>query len=241
MIELKNITKSFDGQTVLKNVFVTFKQGEVTVIIGPSGSGKSTLLRTINLLEKPTQGELYFEGNKIPNHPHAHMQLRLSVQMVFQSFHLFEHLSVLKNCTIGPIKVLKEAKTTAEEKALTQLTKVGMESFKDRKVTTLSGGQKQRVAIARALSMHPKVILFDEPTSALDIEMVQEVVETIKTVAKEGLTMVLVTHEIGLAKAIADRVIFMDDGVIVEDRIKDEIFTSPHMDRTKQFLQKLSV
>ncbi len=240
MIELKNIEKVFDDTVVLKNINVTFKKGEVTVIIGPSGSGKSTLLRTINWLEKPTQGDVYFEKERVQNQASSLETLRTQATMVFQAFHLFNHLTVLKNCTLGPIKVLKQARHVAEAYALEQLKKVGMDAYKDRLVNTLSGGQKQRVAIARALTMAPKVILFDEPTSALDIEMVQEVVETIKHVASEGLTMVLVTHEIELAKAIADRVIFMDQGEIVEDRKNTDIFTQPKMERTKQFLQKIT-
>ena len=240
MIVLNNIHKVFDDTIVLKNINLTFNQGEVTVIIGPSGSGKSTLLRTINWLEKPTSGDIIFDGETIRQNDAQLERLRTQATMVFQSFHLFNHLTVLKNCTIGPIKVLKQSKHEAEAMALIQLKKVGMDAYIDRKVSTLSGGQKQRVAIARALSMNPKVVLFDEPTSALDIEMVQEVVETIKAIAKEGLTMVLVTHEIELAKAIADRMIFMDNGEVIEDRQGIDIFNNPRAERTQQFLQKIT-
>jgi len=239
MIRLNNIEKDFGEGKVLKNINLTFQKGSINVIIGPSGSGKSTLLRTLNYLEVPTNGEVCMDDVILTEQPHILRRARKDAPMVFQSFHLFNHLSVLENCTIAQRKVLKRDEKTAKDKAVAMLEKVGMAAFINRKPAQLSGGQKQRVSIARALCMDPKILLFDEPTSALDPEMVGDVLTVIKTVLKDNpdLTAVLVTHEMHFAQEIATRSIFMDHGEVIEDRNKDDLFTNPQEARTKQFLK----
>ncbi|HCM90516.1 MULTISPECIES: amino acid ABC transporter ATP-binding protein [Vagococcus] len=239
MIKIKNLTKTFDKNEVLKGLDVTIKQGEVVVVIGPSGSGKSTFLRCLNLLEAPTSGTIEFEGINLTDQKTNINELRQKMGMVFQGFNLFPHKSVLDNLTISPIKVKGEAKNIAEKNALTLLDQVGLEDKAASFPSQLSGGQKQRVAIARALAMNPDVMLFDEPTSALDPEMVGEVLTVMKDLAKNGMTMVVVTHEMGFAKEVADRVIFMADGVIQEEGTPDTIFNSPQNSRTQDFLGKV--
>lgn len=237
VIEIRHLGKIFGEHEVLKDVNFTVKKGDVTCIIGSSGSGKSTLLRCINLFETPTSGEIYFHGEDITNTKSA-PKYREKVTMVFQSFNLFNNLSVLANCTLGPRKVLKMKKEQATEVAMKYLELVGMSAYINAKPKQLSGGQKQRVAIARALAMNPEVILFDEPTSALDPEMVGEVLNVMKSLAERGLTMLVVTHEMAFARDVANKVVFMDDGVIVEEGTPDEIFTSPKEERTKSFLSR---
>ncbi|MBN2851087.1 MAG: amino acid ABC transporter ATP-binding protein, partial [Erysipelotrichaceae bacterium] len=217
IIEIEHLSKRFDKLEVLKDISLTIQEGEVVSLIGASGSGKSTLLRCVNLLEVYDQGTIRFEGQDIRENIKGINAYRTHVGMIFQSFNLFNHMSVLENCTIGQTQVLKRPKDEAVKLALSFLTKVGMESFADATVTKLSGGQKQRVAIARALCMEPRVLLFDEPTSALDPEMVGEVLQVIRSLADEGRTMIIVTHEMDFAKEVSDRVVFMDQGVIVEE------------------------
>ncbi len=212
---------------------------EVVTIIGSSGSGKSTLLRCVNLLEKPTSGEILYNGKNILDEDTNIYEYRTHLGMVFQQFNLFNNLNVLENCTVGPIKVLKKSKEEAEEIAKGFLEKVGMSAYLNARPRQLSGGQKQRVAIARALSMQPDVLLFDEPTSALDPEMVNEVLETMKSLAHTGLTMIIVTHEMEFARDVSDRVIFMDKGVIAEEGTAEQIFTNPQKERTKEFLMRV--
>lgn len=238
VIEIKHLGKSFGGHEVLKNIDFTVNKGDVICIIGSSGSGKSTLLRCINLFETPTFGEISVDGQNIINAKKP-SEYRKKVGMVFQSFNLFENMNVLKNCTIGPQKVLKMKKSDAREVALKYLKLVGMDAFIEARPRQLSGGQKQRVAIARALAMNPEVLLFDEPTSALDPEMVGEVLAVIKDLASSGLTMLVVTHEMGFAREVANRVVFMDGGVIVEEGSPDEIFTRPKEARTQEFLSRV--
>lgn len=237
VIKIRHLGKIFGEHEVLKDVNFTVKKGDVTCIIGSSGSGKSTLLRCINLFETPTSGEIYFHGEDITNTKSA-PKYREKVTMVFQSFNLFNNLSVLANCTLGPRKVLKMKKEQATEVAMKYLELVGMSAYVNAKPKQLSGGQKQRVAIARALAMTPEVILFDEPTSALDPEMVGEVLNVMKSLAERGLTMLVVTHEMTFARDVANKVVFMDDGVIVEEGTPNEIFTSPKEERTKTFLAR---
>lgn len=237
LIQIRHLGKTFGEHEVLKDIDFTVKQGDVTCIIGSSGSGKSTLLRCINLFETPTHGEIYFHGEDITNTKSA-PKYREKVTMVFQSFNLFNNLSVLSNCTIGPRKVLKMKKAEATEIAMKYLDLVGMSAYVNAKPRQLSGGQKQRVAIARALAMNPEVILFDEPTSALDPEMVGEVLNVMKELAEAGLTMLVVTHEMAFARDVANKVVFMDDGVIVEEGTPDEIFTNPKEERTRAFLSR---
>ncbi len=239
MIKIKNLTKTFDKNEVLKGLNVTVKQGEVVVVIGPSGSGKSTFLRCLNLLEEPTSGTIEFEGINLTDQKTNINELRQKMGMVFQGFNLFPHKSVLDNLTISPIKVKGEPKDIAEKNALTLLDQVGLEDKATSFPSQLSGGQKQRVAIARALAMNPDVMLFDEPTSALDPEMVGEVLTVMKDLAKNGMTMVVVTHEMGFAKEVADRVIFMADGIIQEEGTPDTVFNSPQNSRTQDFLSKV--
>lgn len=238
LLEIKNLKKSFGNLEVLKGIDLNISKGEVVTIIGSSGSGKSTLLRCINLLEKPNDGAIYFGGKNILSKGMNINQYRSRITMVFQNFNLFDNLNVLDNCTIGQTKVLKISKEEARNRALHYLEKVGMAAFKDASSTTLSGGQKQRVAIARALCMNPEIILFDEPTSALDPEMVNDVLEVMKDLADEGLTMVIVTHEMQFAKDVSSRVVFMDKGIIAESGTPDEIFTNPKNERTRQFLSR---
>ena len=235
VISIQNLSKTFGTNEVLKDISFEVKQGEVVTIIGSSGSGKSTLLRCVNLLEKPTSGEIYY----ILEHDKSIYEYRTHVGMVFQQFNLFNNLNVLENCIVGPMKVLKKSKEEAEKIAKEFLEKVGMSAYINAKPRQLSGGQKQRVAIARALSMQPDVLLFDEPTSALDPEMVNEVLETMKSLAHTGLTMIVVTHEMGFAKEVSDRVVFMDKGVIAEEGTPEQIFENPQVDRTKEFLGRV--
>ncbi len=238
VIEIKKIQKSFGSLEVLKSVDFSVNQGEVVCLIGASGSGKSTLLRCINLLETPDGGEIIVHGEDIMKVKNAN-SYRAKVGMVFQSFNLFNNMTVLKNCMVAQMKVLKRSEEEARSKAMHYLKKVGMEAFANAPSTTLSGGQKQRVAIARALCMDPEVLLFDEPTSALDPEMVQEVLNVMKDLANEGLTMIVVTHEMGFAKDVADKVVFMDQGVIVEEGSSEEIFNHPKQERTRLFLSRI--
>ena len=238
VIEIKKIQKSFGHLEVLKSVDFSVNQGEVVCLIGASGSGKSTLLRCINLLETPDGGEIIVHGEDIMKVKNAN-SYRSKVGMVFQSFNLFNNMTVLKNCMVAQMKVLKRSEAQAKEKAMLYLKKVGMEAFANAPSTTLSGGQKQRVAIARALCMDPEVLLFDEPTSALDPEMVQEVLNVMKDLANEGLTMIVVTHEMGFAKDVADKVVFMDQGVIVEQGSPEDIFNNPKQERTRAFLSRI--
>ena len=239
IVGIKNLTKSFGDNHVLKGINLEVKPGEVICIIGTSGSGKSTLLRCCNLLEYPNSGEIYFFNQNIVDRKTNLNKLRTKIGMVFQSFNLFNNKNVLDNCTLGPIKILKKSRKEAEKEALEILDSVGMKSFAEANVNTLSGGQKQRVAIARTLCMKPEVILFDEPTSALDPEMVGEVLEVMKRLAKEGMTMLVVTHEMGFAKEVASRVIFMDQGVICEEGTPKELFNNPQNPRTKEFLKRV--
>lgn len=239
IIEIKNLHKNFDSLEVLKGINLDIKTGSVVAIIGSSGSGKSTLLRCINLLEQPTSGEILFNGVNI-NEPKVNIdKVRQEIGMVFQSFNLFENMNVIQNCMIAQTKVLKRDKQEARKIATEYLNQVGMSDFIEADTRQLSGGQKQRVAIARALTMNPKVILFDEPTSALDPEMVGEVLEVMKKLAKSGITMIVVTHEMGFAKEVADEIIFMDQGVILEQGAPEQIFDNPQFERTKEFLKRI--
>ena len=239
MIEIKGLCKSFGDHEVLKGIDQNVEEGEVLCIVGPSGSGKSTMLRCINRLEEPTGGEIYIDGELVTEKNVDAMRTKMG--MVFQSFNLFPHKSVLENLTIGPINVKKADKKKSEEKGLALLERVGLAEKAAEYPRNLSGGQQQRVAIARALAMDPEVMLFDEPTSALDPEMVGEVLDVMKSLAKEGMTMIVVTHEMGFAKEVADKVIFMDGGYIVEQGTPDEVLNHPQMDRTKDFLSKVLI
>lgn len=238
VIQVRHLGKTFGTHEVLKDVNFTVNAGDVTCIIGSSGSGKSTLLRCINLFETPSFGQIFFHGEDITKTKSA-PKYREKVTMVFQSFNLFNNLSVLANCTIGPRKVLKMKKDEAKAVALKYLDLVGMSAYVDAKPRQLSGGQKQRVAIARALAMSPEVILFDEPTSALDPEMVGEVLNVMKELAEAGLTMIVVTHEMTFARDVANKVVFMDNGVIVEEGSPEKIFVNPKEERTKAFLSRM--
>ncbi len=239
MIKVNNLHKKFEDIHVLKGVDAHIKKGEVVVVIGPSGSGKSTFLRCLNLLEEPTEGEIVFEGQVLTEKGIDINKLREKMGMVFQQFNLFPHLSILDNITLAPIKVKNIPKEEAEQIAFKLLERVGLKDKANAYPKQLSGGQKQRIAIARALAMSPDVMLFDEPTSALDPEMVGEVLEVMKELAKEGMTMVVVTHEMGFAKEVGDRVFFMDGGIILEEGTPQEVFNNPKNDRTKDFLSKV--
>jgi polar amino acid transport system ATP-binding protein len=239
VIKVEQITKVFGKNPVLKNISTTIHQGEVVTIIGPSGSGKSTFLRCLNLLEKPTEGKIYIKDQEITNPKVNILEVRKHIGMVFQQFNLFPHMTVLENVTYAPQKVKKLAKGEVEKNAKDLLAKVGLSDKVDSYPSQLSGGQKQRVAIARALAMEPEIMLFDEPTSALDPEMVKEVLDVIKDLAETGMTMVIVTHEMNFAKEVADRVIFIDDGVILEDAEPHQFFNAPKSERAKDFLSKL--
>ncbi|AYA74526.1 peptide ABC transporter ATP-binding protein [Bacillus sp. Y1] len=239
MIKVSNLKKSFGTNEVLKNINAEIKPQEVVVVIGPSGSGKSTFLRCLNLLESVTDGHVYIEGVDLTDKSVNINKVRQNVGMVFQQFNLFPHKTVIENIVMAPVKVKKVDEEVARQKGLDLLRKVGLEDKADAYPDSLSGGQKQRVAIARALAMEPKIMLFDEPTSALDPEMVGEVLEVMKQLAKEGMTMVVVTHEMGFAREVGDRVIFMDGGYIVEENVPDELFTNPQQERTKSFLSKV--
>lgn len=238
IIDVINLKKSFGSNEVLKNIDLHVKKGEVVTIIGSSGSGKSTLLRCINLLEQPDGGEIIFKGNDILSESTNVNRYRTKLGMVFQNFNLFNTLDVLDNCTVGQIKVLKKSKTEAVKIAKENLKIVGMDKYINARPNQLSGGQKQRVAIARALSMEPDVLLFDEPTSALDPETVGEVLKVMKDLAHSGLTMIVVTHEMDFAKDVSDRVIFMDNGYILEQGSPKDIFLNPKEARTKKFLKR---
>lgn len=239
MIKIKNLIKEFGELQVLKGINTEIKEGEVISIIGPSGSGKSTFLRCINRLEEPTSGELYINGKNILDKKVDINKIREEVGMVFQHFNLFPHKTVLENIILGPVRLKKMKRIDAEKLAINLLTKVGLADKKDVYPNKLSGGQKQRVAIARALAMEPKIMLFDEPTSALDPEMIGEVLEVMKELAREGMTMLVVTHEMGFARNVGNRVFFMDQGTILEDGNPKEIFENPKESRTREFLEKV--
>ncbi|MFE9256847.1 amino acid ABC transporter ATP-binding protein [Streptomyces sp. NPDC006879] len=239
LVVLSDVNKHFGALHVLQDVNLSIASGEVVVVIGPSGSGKSTLCRTINRLETIDSGTITIDGKELPSEGRALARLRADVGMVFQSFNLFAHKTVLENVTLGQLKVRKTDKATAEAKARTLLDRVGVGSQADKYPAQLSGGQQQRVAIARALAMDPKVMLFDEPTSALDPEMINEVLEVMQQLAREGMTMVVVTHEMGFARSAANRVVFMADGRIVEEATPDQFFSNPRSDRAKDFLSKI--
>ncbi len=236
MIETKDLKISFGELKVLKGITQTIKQGEKVVIIGPSGSGKSTFLRCLNLLETPDSGSILFEGNDITSKNADINLVRRQMGMVFQHFNLFPHLTVLKNITLAPVKLKVLSENQADEKAMELLERIGLADKADVYPSTLSGGQKQRIAIVRSLAMSPKVMLFDEPTSALDPEMVGEVLSVMKELAKGGMTMVVVTHEMGFAREVADRVVFMEDGIVAEEGTPSQIFDSPKSERLKKFL-----
>ena len=239
MIQINNLHKSFNENKVLKGINDHIKKGEVVVVIGPSGSGKSTFLRCLNLLEEPTEGQIIFENTHITNKQANINKIREKMGMVFQQFNLFPHKTVLENLTIAPIMVKKVSEKDANKKAYELLNKVGLADKATAYPASLSGGQKQRIAIARALAMEPDVMLFDEPTSALDPEMVGEVLSVMKDLARDGMTMVVVTHEMGFAREVGDRILFMDDGKIVEEGSPKEIFTNPTHPRTIDFLSKV--
>ena len=238
IFEIKNLSKKFGDHEVLKDISLTIEEGEVVVIIGPSGSGKSTFLRCMNLLETPSGGELYYKGQLFDKKTDAR-QLRQNVGMVFQRFNLFPMFTVLKNVMYAPMEIKHESKAEAQATAKDLLGKVGLADFAQAYPATLSGGQQQRVAIARALAMNPEMLLFDEPTSALDPELVNDVLVVMKNLAKDGMTMVVVTHEMGFARDVANRVIFMDKGYIIEEGKPEDIFTHPRNERTKIFLQRV--
>ncbi len=239
VVKVENLQKSFGAKSVLKGISLEIKKGEVIVIIGASGSGKSTFLRCLNCLEDPTGGNIFFDGVDIAD-PSVDINVhRQKMGMVFQQFNLFPHLTILRNMTIAPMKLLKMSKEDAEAKALELLDRVGLKDRANDYPNKLSGGQKQRVAIVRALAMNPQVMLFDEPTSALDPEMVGEVLDVMKKLAEAGMTMVVVTHEMGFAKEVASRVLFVDKGVVAEENTPDEFFTNPQNPRLKEFLSKV--
>ncbi|MEI1422000.1 arginine ABC transporter ATP-binding protein ArtR [Bacillus cabrialesii] len=239
MIKVEKLSKSFGKHEVLKNISTTIAEGEVVAVIGPSGSGKSTFLRCLNLLEKPNGGTIMIKDQEITKPKTNTLKVRENIGMVFQHFHLFPHKTVLENIMYAPVNVKKESKQAAQEKAEELLRKVGLFEKRNDYPNRLSGGQKQRVAIARALAMNPEIMLFDEPTSALDPEMVKEVLQVMKELVETGMTMVIVTHEMGFAKEVADRVLFMDQGMIVEDGNPKEFFLSPKSKRAQDFLEKI--
>ena len=239
MIKVENLTKSFGELEVLKGINQEIKDGEVVVVIGPSGSGKSTFLRCLNLLEEPTNGKIFVDDEEITSKDIDINKVREEMGMVFQSFNLFNNLNIIDNITLAPTLVKKMEKDQAEKKAMELLERVGLPDKRDSYPKSLSGGQKQRIAIARALAMNPKVMLFDEPTSALDPEMVGEVLDIMKDLAKEGMTMVVVTHEMGFAREVGDRILFMDGGYIVEEGSPEEVFGNPKNERTQNFLAKV--
>ena len=238
MIELKDVRKSFGKNEVLKGIDLHIEKGQVVVIIGPSGSGKSTVLRTMNYLEEPTSGKVIVDGMDLSDKSKLN-EVRAEVGMVFQNFNLFPHMTVMENLTLAQTKVRKTSNDEAKKIGQSLLDRVGLKDKANAYPDSLSGGQKQRVAIARALAMKPKVMLFDEPTSALDPEMVREVLDVMKSLAEEGMTMVIVTHEMGFAKEVADRVLFVDGGLILEDDTPEKVFDAPTNDRTKLFLSKI--
>jgi len=239
LVVLEGVQKYFGQMQALKDIDLTVTRGEVVVVIGPSGSGKSTLCRTINRLETTDDGVITIDGAELPHEGRELARLRAEVGMVFQSFNLFAHKTILENVTLGPIRVRGKSKAEAEQQARELLDRVGVGQQAEKYPAQLSGGQQQRVAIARALAMEPKVMLFDEPTSALDPEMIKEVLDVMVDLAKQGMTMIVVTHEMGFARTAADRVVFMADGVIVEENTPEEFFTNPQSDRAKDFLGKI--
>ena len=240
MIEVKHLDKSFGDLHILKDISTNIEKGEKVVIIGPSGSGKSTFLRCLNRLEQPSGGQILFEGEDLTHMPDRQLYaVRQKMGMVFQHFHLFPHLTIQKNITLAPVKLKRMTQAEADQKAAELLEKVGLSDKANQYPNQLSGGQKQRIAIARALAMNPDVMLFDEPTSALDPEMVGEVLDLMKSLAKEGMTMVVVTHEMGFAREVANRVLFMDDGRIMEEAAPEEFFGNPKNPRLKEFLSKV--
>lgn len=239
MINVEHLYKSFGKNEVLKDISINIKQGEVVSVIGPSGSGKSTFLRCINLLETPTEGNISVAGVDLTDKKTNVTKAREKIGMVFQHFHLFPHLTVLENLTYAPLKVKRISKAEAEEKGLALLERVGLSDKQDAYPSSLSGGQKQRVAIARALAMEPDLMLFDEPTSALDPEMVKEVLDVMKDLAESGMTMLVVTHEMGFAREVADRVIFLDQGLLIEEGEPHAFFNNPQSERAKDFLDKI--
>ncbi|MFC2423300.1 MAG: amino acid ABC transporter ATP-binding protein [Fusobacterium polymorphum] len=239
MINIENLSKNFGNLKVLKNISTTINKGEIISIIGPSGSGKSTFLRCINKLEEPTEGHIYIDGMDLMEKNTDINKIRERVGMVFQHFNLFPNMTVLENLTLSPIMVKKESKEEAEKYALYLLEKVGLSDKVSSYPTQLSGGQKQRIAIARALAMKPEVILFDEPTSALDPEMIKEVLDVMRDLAKEGMTMLIVTHEMGFARNVGNRILFMDNGEIIEDCSPKDFFENPTNERIKDFLNKV--
>ncbi len=238
ILKINHLSKSFGNHEVLRDIDFVVRKGDVTSIIGSSGSGKSTLLRCLNLLEKPTSGEILYRDTNILNAKINQAEYRSKVGMVFQSFNLFNNMTVLGNCMVGMTKVLNKEKSVAEQVALNYLKKVGMDAFVNAKPHQLSGGQKQRVAIARALCLEPEVLLFDEPTSALDPQMVGEVLAVMKELAREGLTMIVVTHEMAFARDVSSHVVFMADGVICEEGPPEQIFSNPQEEKTKEFLRR---
>ncbi|MBC9712724.1 amino acid ABC transporter ATP-binding protein [Streptomyces sp. TRM66268-LWL] len=239
LIELRDVNKYYGKLHVLQDIQLTVGRGEVVVVIGPSGSGKSTLCRTINRLETIQSGSITLDGQPLPEEGKGLAKLRAEVGMVFQSFNLFAHKTVLQNVSLAQVKVRGRKKDEADKRSRELLTRVGLEAHAEKYPAQLSGGQQQRVAIARALAMDPKVMLFDEPTSALDPEMINEVLEVMQSLAREGMTMVVVTHEMGFARSAANRVVFMADGKIVEDRAPEDFFNNPESDRAKDFLSKI--
>lgn len=236
ILEVRHLSKTFGTNPVLRDINFEISEGDVISVIGPSGSGKSTLLRCINLLETPTAGSILFRGRDIKELGKDVFSYRAKVGMVFQSFNLFDNLTVMENCTLGQIKVLHKNREESEEYALQILSRVGMAPYCNARPRQLSGGQKQRVAIARAMALNPEVILFDEPTSALDPELVGEVLDVMRDLAEQGMTMAVVTHEMAFARQVSNRVVFMDDGVIMEEGPPEELFTDPQNDRTREFL-----
>ncbi|MEK9522370.1 amino acid ABC transporter ATP-binding protein [Streptomyces venezuelae] len=239
LIELRGVNKHYGSLHVLQSIDLTVGRGEVVVVIGPSGSGKSTLCRAMNRLESVESGEIVIDGTPIPEEGRALARLRAEVGMVFQSFNLFQHKTVLANVSLAQVKVRKRKKEAADRRSRELLDRVGLAAHAEKYPAQLSGGQQQRVAIARALAMDPKALLFDEPTSALDPEMINEVLDVMQQLAHEGMTMVVVTHEMGFARSAADRVVFMADGKIVEDRVPEDFFTAPRSERAKDFLSKI--
>ena len=239
MIEVKHLDKSFGDLHILKDISTNIEKGEKVVIIGPSGSGKSTFLRCLNRLEQPSDGQIFFEGEDLTHMPDRQLYVRQKMGMVFQHFHLFPHLTIQKNITLAPVKLKRMTQAEADAKATELLQKVGLADKANQYPDQLSGGQKQRIAIARALAMNPDVMLFDEPTSALDPEMVGEVLELMRELADDGMTMIVVTHEMGFAKEVASRVMFMDGGKIVEENEPQEFFSNPKNPRLREFLSKV--
>ena len=239
MLVVKNLKKNFGENLVLKGIDEHIKQGEVVCVIGPSGSGKSTFLRCLNLLEEPTSGEIYLDGEQINAEKTDINKVRQKLGMVFQNFNLFPHKTVMENIILAPVNVLGKTAEESEKTGLELLKRVGLEDKKNAYPSSLSGGQKQRVAIARALAMNPEAMLFDEPTSALDPEMVGDVLEVMRDLAKKGMTMIIVTHEMGFAREVADRVIFMDEGYLIEEGSPENIFDNPKEERVREFLEKV--